>query len=95
MNSPPQKWISRTTKQVAMIIVSPILVYAFIVPVCWSWSQMINPGATRGLFFEFCGNDGIFPNFVMSISVVLAIFSVLLAPISLLLDWRRWKKNNA
>ncbi len=94
MNSPPRKLISRTTKQLAVIIVSPILVYAVILPVCWTWSQFLRPGATRGFFFECCGHDGILPNFVMSISLVLGIFSILLAPISLLLDWRRWKKND-
>jgi hypothetical protein len=95
VNSHPDKWISRTTKQLATVIVSPILIYAVILPVCWSWSQFLRPGATRGLFFEFCGHDGILPNFLMGISIVLAIFSILLAPISLLLDWRRWKKHNA
>jgi hypothetical protein len=94
VNSPPPNWISRTTKQLAVIIVSPILAYAVIFPVCWTWSQVLKPGTTRGPYFEFCGNDGILPNFVLSISVILAILALLLAPISLLLDWRRWKKNN-
>jgi hypothetical protein len=89
----PPECISRTTKQLAVIILSPILVWAIIVPVCWTWSQMLKPRTTRGPYFEFCGNDGILPNFVLSISVILAIFALLLAPISLFLDWRRWKKN--
>ncbi len=93
MNSSPQKWISRTTKQFAMIIVSPILVYAANFLVCWSWYQVLKPA--DGFYFECCGHDAILPQFVLSISIVLAIASLLIAPISLLLDWRRWKRNNA
>jgi hypothetical protein len=94
VNPPLPKWISRSTKQLAVIIVSPILVYLVIVPICWTWYLVLKPEATGGPFFEFCGHDGILPNFVLSISIVLAILSLLLAPISLLLNWRRWKKNS-
>jgi hypothetical protein len=94
MSSSPENWISRRTKQLAIIIVSPILVYLVIVPICWIWSLSLRPNATGGPFFDFCGHDGILPNFVLSILIVLAILSLLLAPISLLLDWRRWKKNS-
>jgi hypothetical protein len=93
VNSIPPKWISRSTKQLAVLVVSPILVYLVIVPICWTWS-LVKSGATGGPFFDFCGHDGILPNFVLSISIVLAILSLLLAPISLLLDWHRWKKNS-
>jgi hypothetical protein len=92
VNPPPAKWISRRTKQLALIIVSPILLYAALVPVCWSWYHVLKP--TQGFYFECCGHDAILPNFVLSISIVLAISSLLIAPISLLLDWRRCKKNN-
>ncbi len=94
MNPDAPKWISRSTKQLVVIIVSPILVYLFIVPICWTWSLVLKPGATGGPFFDFCGHDGILPNFVLSISIALATLSLLLTPISLLLDWRRWKKNS-
>ena len=77
-----------------MIIVSPILVYLVSVAICWTWYKT-SPRTTNGSFFDFCGHDGILFNFVLSIAVMFAIFSLLLAPISLLLDWRRWKKNNA
>jgi hypothetical protein len=89
----PLECISRITKQIALIIVSPILAYAVIFPVCWTWSQVLKPGTTRGPYFECCGNDGILPNVVLSLSVILAIFALLLTPISLFLDWHRWKKN--
>jgi len=88
------KLISRRTKQLAIIIISPILVYLVILPICWVWS-LANSGSSRGAFFDFCGHDGILPNFVLSISLVLAILSLLLAPISLFFDWRRWKKTNS
>jgi hypothetical protein len=94
VNSPPHKWISRATKQLAMIIVSPVLVYAVIVPVCWSWSQTLKPGTTNGSFFDWCGHDAILPTLVLGSSIVLAFFCLLAIPISLLLDWRKWKKSS-
>ena len=75
-----------------MIIVSPILVYAAIILACWSWHRALKP--TSGFYFDCCGHDAILPQFVLSISIVLAAASLLITPISLLLDWRRCKKNN-
>jgi hypothetical protein len=92
VNSSPQKWISRTTKRLAMIIVSPIPIYATMVLVCWSWYRVLKP--TDGFYFDCCGHDAILPQFVLLISIILAMASLLVAPISLLLDWRRCKKNN-
>jgi hypothetical protein len=95
VNSHSDKWISRRTKRLAIVIVSPIVVLAFSLPVCGSWSHSLGTKGESHLFLMFCGGHGILFNLVLPITIVLAVVLPLLAPISLLLDRRRWKKNNA
>jgi hypothetical protein len=93
VNSLENRWISRRSKKLAILILLPVIVYIASVSVCWTWYQVLRP--TDGFWFQCCGHDGILPNLVLGISVVLAVIFLLLTPVSLLLDWRKWKKNNA
>jgi hypothetical protein len=93
VNSLENRWISRRSKKLAILILLPVIVYIASVFVCWTWYQVLRP--TDGFWFQCCGHDGILPNLVLGISVVLAVIFLLLTPVSLLLDRRKWKKNNA
>lgn len=87
------QWVSRTTKRLALGIVVPVFLYIASFSICWTSYQLLKPKS--GFWFECCGHDGILPNLLLGISVVLGLVCLLVAPISLLLDWLRWNKRRA
>ena len=93
MTSSASQWISSTTKRLALGIVVPVLVYIATFVICWTSYQLLKPKS--GFWFDCCGHDGILPNLLLGVSVVLGLVCLLVAPASLLLDWIKWKKNSA
>jgi hypothetical protein len=87
--------IGKATKFFCLAIVSPMIFYWLLVSLCSVWTKIRKAGGGGDSYFDFCGHDGIISGSLLALLAALAAISILIAPISLLMDWRRWKKKQA
>ena len=94
MTSEFYKRLSRRTKILALVAVSPVPAFLLYFGICLAWSETLKTGTTDGTYFDWCGHDALLPNLVLGILVVIALFCLLATPISFLVDRRKWKFVN-